>query len=214
VNKGLGIKKGFKFQDVQSVQNHFNALAFVSELASDPNRKIAEEDIRHLHFLLSEHLVERPGEYRQERRDGSTPPQEIQGRMNKMVEFINTPTPPITIAASVQYGFVRVCPFDSFNRRLARLLTNLILLRNGYPIIIIGDSQRDKYNEALSATPRSIFLEFITTRVQHAYRGYFIRIRERLFAKKLNDKFALRKLNYRQLDDKLYRLTHAHYSLV
>lgn len=59
---------------------------------------------------------------------------------------------PVLLAAYFHFAFVAIHPFDDGNGRLARLLMNLILLKAGYPPVVIQSSKEDrvKYYGALS----------------------------------------------------------------
>ena len=56
---------------------------------------------------------------------------------------------PVRVAANAHFRFVSIHPFVDGNGRTARLLTNLILLLNGYPMAIVRNEERIKYLEAI-----------------------------------------------------------------
>jgi Fic family protein len=56
---------------------------------------------------------------------------------------------PLETAALFHYRYIRVHPFEDGNGRIARLLVNYILLRNGYPMIVIPTIDRSNYLETL-----------------------------------------------------------------
>jgi Fic family protein len=73
---------------------------------------------------------------------------------------------PVILAAEMHERIVRIHPFVDGNGRTTRLVMNLILMQNGYPIANIkGDtSNRLKYYSALENAPidaRNSFREFI-----------------------------------------------------
>ena len=57
---------------------------------------------------------------------------------------------PVRYAALAHYKLVDIHPFVDGNGRTSRLIMNLILLRGGYPPIMILKEQRDKYYDALN----------------------------------------------------------------
>ena len=58
---------------------------------------------------------------------------------------------PLLIAAQFHHRFINIHPFGDGNGRLARLFTNLILMRSGYPPIIIRGQDRAAYFNALNS---------------------------------------------------------------
>lgn len=56
----------------------------------------------------------------------------------------------VKLAAKVHHRFVAIHPFDDGNGRVARLLMNLIVMRAGYPPIIIKNETRKNYYLALN----------------------------------------------------------------
>jgi Fic family protein len=66
-------------------------------------------------------------------------------------------------AAIFHYRFVAIHPFDDGNGRMARLLMNLILMKNGYPPCIIQNVHRRKYLETLEIVDtKKDYAPFIT----------------------------------------------------
>jgi Fic family protein len=74
--------------------------------------------------------------------------------MDEFIEWVNsnqflTEAHPVQIAALVHYKFVYIHPFYDGNGRTGRLLMNLILMKFGYPPVIIKKHQRLDYYQYL-----------------------------------------------------------------
>jgi len=99
------------------------------------------------------------GKYRtgQVRVAGATfmpPPREkIQPMINELLQTLSQNPDelrPIELAAFFHHKFVYIHPFLDGNGRAARLLMNVILMRNGYPFTVLLKVDRLKYLRALS----------------------------------------------------------------
>jgi Fic family protein len=58
---------------------------------------------------------------------------------------------PVETAAFLHHGFVQIHPFIDGNGRVARLLTNLYLIAQGYPPIVLKFRDRGEYYRYLKA---------------------------------------------------------------
>ncbi|KAF2518287.1 Fic family protein [Flavobacterium salilacus subsp. salilacus] len=56
---------------------------------------------------------------------------------------------PILLAAEFHYKFIRIHPFDDGNGRTARILMNFILMKFGYPPVIVKAEDKENYFAAL-----------------------------------------------------------------
>jgi len=76
---------------------------------------------------------------------------------------------PVTYAALIHLKLVTIHPFIDGNGRCARLLMNLALLQNGYPITIISPIVRSDYINALkiaqTTNDHQTFINFISSMV-------------------------------------------------
>jgi Fic family protein len=73
--------------------------------------------------------------------------------MHKLVVWINSAEAadlhPVERAALAHFRLVHIHPFVDGNGRTARLLMNLILIREGYPPAVIRRERRPEYYDAL-----------------------------------------------------------------
>lgn len=79
-------------------------------------------------------------------------PEETPALMTDLVDWYNTEDSlsPIEKATLFHYRYIRIHPFEDGNGRIARLLSNYILLRNGYPMVIIPNTDRETYLHVLN----------------------------------------------------------------
>jgi Fic family protein len=161
---------GKNISDVLAVQNHPDAIKFVKELAFSPRLQITEEHIRKLHKATMNGLMGSAGQYRQfdiqVKGAGFTPPPFylVPDEMKELVGFINQnpgELRPIELAAHAHYYLAWIHPFEDGNGRIARLLLNLILIRNGYPFAVIRNVDRKKYLETLRRADLGEFEPFL-----------------------------------------------------
>ncbi|KAL1493144.1 hypothetical protein ABEB36_011261 [Hypothenemus hampei] len=73
--------------------------------------------------------------------------------MNSYVDWLNSEEAqnmhPVRYAALAHYKLVDIHPFIDGNGRTSRLIMNLILLKAGYPPVMVLKEQRDKYYDTL-----------------------------------------------------------------
>ncbi|WP_211247103.1 Fic family protein [Conchiformibius steedae] len=151
VNKGFTVKGKTLAEHLEAV-NHQEAIDYIREVASSelPFDKRCLLDIHAL--ILHGINRENAGRYRLEDVliSGSSfiPPSflHIPDLMNQYFDFYHKNKDimhPVELAAEMHERLVTIHPFIDGNGRTARLVMNLILLRNGYPITIL-DSENDK----------------------------------------------------------------------
>jgi Fic family protein len=108
----------------------------------------------------------------------TTPPYKIAMEMKEFVRQLNKNDKkynPIELAAYAHHEFVRIHPFVDGNGRTARLLTNLILLKNGYVPIVIRNKDKKKYFDCLEKAhfgKLNVFVGFIARMVEESMIRY------------------------------------------
>jgi len=81
-------------------------------------------------------------------------PADVNARMYSMVARLRTETEnptvhPLILAAQTHHDFEYTHPFDDGNGRVGRLITNFVLMRAGYPPIIIRSADKVNYIRSL-----------------------------------------------------------------
>lgn len=82
-------------------------------------------------------------------------PEETSALMTDLIDWYNSAVEEgklsgLELASLFHYRYIRIHPFEDGNGRIARLLVNFILLRAGYPMIIVRSNDKDKYLSALN----------------------------------------------------------------
>jgi Fic family protein len=179
-NRSLG---GKKIKEYMEVQGYANAAKWVYAQGKNPHMKhirgdiISLTEIRYIHTELMK-LVweiaphpnalpnEKPGSFRHHDilpfSDGMTPPTHtiIPARLNAWLKQVNQrvkslkPEEIPLFLASTHCDFEKIHPFLDGNGRTGRLILNLILVRLGYPPVIILKTRRNSYIKALEIADR------------------------------------------------------------
>ncbi len=97
-------------------------------------------------------------------------PEETPAKMHDLMVWYNQKIKevdknPILIAAEFHYKFIRIHPFDDGNGRTARILMNFILMKFGYPPVIIKTEDKTNYFAVLQMADAGnieAFLEYIS----------------------------------------------------
>lgn len=138
------------------VIGHKDAIDYIEQ--AQQSTAIGEWEIKQIHNLMKRAIApEEAGRYRQvDVKAAGTeyvyPPNYL---LNDLIsEFVselnsNHNRHPIEFAAQAHLRFVSIHPFRDGNGRTGRLLMNLLLLRTGYPIVVISNQVRKAYIDAI-----------------------------------------------------------------
>ncbi len=164
INQGLTIS-GKSVQEHLEAINHDEAIEFITDMATN-KIEITEYRLKQIHHLVLKGIDRKnAGVYRTVpvRIGGSShmPPEPylLSKMMEDLFHFYETEKKrmhPILLAAEMHERLVSIHPFIDGNGRTARLLMNLILLKNGYEIAILKGSNSDRmeYYKALEAVQK------------------------------------------------------------
>jgi len=168
---------GKPMKDHLDIKGHDELITFL-ELFIQQNEILTEAVIREMHKILLKEpyevdaitpegqIVKRKvqlGEYKTDPncvRMGSGAvyqyvlPQDVSAKMADLIEWHRLMSDgkdlhPVVHAALFHHRFVSIHPFDDGNGRMARILMNLILMRSGFPPVVIKLENRGPYIAAL-----------------------------------------------------------------
>ncbi len=149
-----GVSVGDKpLKDRLEAIGHRDALHLVRALVATSER-LRESDIRELHRLIAVRTdPAQAGHYIWHQREiaGAPAPAEIPKLVGEFTDWLATaPAGPET-AFAAHARLIAMGPFVGGNGRVARLVMNLVLMRAGYPPVVIGPEHRAAYIDALQA---------------------------------------------------------------
>lgn len=166
-----------ELREYEEMKAHDFAIFHVRELAKSAEL-VTETDIRGLNKIIlkepfwkpaqtAEGAPSRkqiiPGEYKSSPNNVRTKtgelfsfasPLETPGKMQELVAWLKQELKSeekdlIAISAELHHRFLLIHPFDDGNGRVARLLSNFLLIKNGYPPIIVKSADKANYLAAL-----------------------------------------------------------------
>jgi Fic family protein len=150
---------GKPLKDHLEAINHKEAIIYLLELIKR-NKKIDEQLIRNIHGIVVQNIEkEYAGRFRsgQVRILGANfiPPNylKIPNLINDLIIWLNGEGKKLYLldkTAIFHHRFETIHPFYDGNGRTGRLLMNLILMQKGYPPVIIANTDRKKYLNALN----------------------------------------------------------------
>lgn len=158
LEEGLTIGRGKSLREHLEVINHQEAINYIEDIVNK-NIDVSERVIKDLHAIILKSIDNKnAGVYRKNNvliSGSKHRPVEymlVDEKMHQLIEWydqMKTKLHPIELAALFHFKYVYIHPFIDGNGRTARLLMNLILLRNGYPMAIIRNEDRSEYMKAL-----------------------------------------------------------------
>lgn len=169
-------KGNHSMREYEEMKAHDVAFHLVEEWAKDKEQPLTEQSIKNLNKTIqvrpfwknaitpdgqdTRRLI-KVGDYKEQPNSVRLPngeifeyasPTETPILMSELIDWYRSEEKglhPITLAAMLHYKFVRIHPFDDGNGRVSRLLMNYVLLKNGFPPVIIKSKDKDNYLRAL-----------------------------------------------------------------
>jgi len=185
IQEGLTIK-GKPLKDHLEATNHQEALEYLYELVDKEKRTtVSEHLIKNIHQLITRNIEKDwAGRYRNsEVRIGGAfhnPPNAMQvpALMEGLIKWFgdnNKKLHPVELASIIQHKFVHIHFFFDGNGRTSRLLMNLILLKAGYPLVVILKNDRKKYYNVLQDADKGDYkplVQFVALAVDRSLTIY------------------------------------------
>jgi len=185
IQEGITVR-GKSLREHLEARNHPEAINYIEKLAQE-RTQIKQDDILKVHELLMRGIDDQnAGKYRtgQVRVAGATfmppPGAKIQPMISELLQTLNQNPDelrPIELAAFFHHKLVYIHPFLDGNGRTARLLMNVILMRNGYPFTVLLKVDRPKYLRALSEADHENpipFANFVANCVERSLGIYLL----------------------------------------
>jgi fido (protein-threonine AMPylation protein) len=176
-------------QDTVEVKNLGIAFDFFFELAQQ-DTPVTENYLKQIHQLVvGNDPYLNAGNYRNVgviiTGSDHTPPEpfEVPFKMQELMDWLNEnfhSENPLILAAVVHHELAKIHPFSDGNGRTARLLLNLVLMKNGYPICSIKRTERPRYYEAMSEADNGNYhpiVELVAENCAELF-AHYVRIRE------------------------------------
>lgn len=180
IQQGITVN-GKSLRDHLEAKNHPRAIEYVEGLK---DHELTGKEVLKLHGLLFSDVLENAGNYRSsqvfiEGSEHVPPPAfEVPALIRDLLEWAKKNPEelrPIELAAVFHFRLASIHPFDDGNGRVARLLMNLILIRFGYPFVILKRYDRRRYYETLDKADRGNlkpFVEFVSRCVEQSLDLY------------------------------------------
>lgn len=162
LQEGLTVQ-GKPLKDFLDAQNHAQAVDYLFEVVSD-QRPVTEGLIKEINALLLQGVSHTPAQTAfgsKVKMHKYVNPEHVAVQMQELTEYIRHSTVhPILLAAVAHYNMVRIHPFDDGNGRGARILMNIILMKNGYPPAVVKKEEKHFYLQYLNDADHGDILPF------------------------------------------------------
>ena len=171
INEGITVK-GKPLKDHLEAKDHHIALRYLYDLVEKGKRyTISERLIRTLHQLIMQKTdKEWAGVYRNSNviigGADHVPPDalEVSQKMREFIDWIKKNKNKlhiIELSALLHHKLVHIHPFFDGNGRTSRIIMNLILMQNGFPLVIILKNDRKKYYSTLDQADKQNYKPFV-----------------------------------------------------
>ena len=177
--------KGKSLKEHEEVKGQEYALNFLKEVIKT-NESLSLRLIREFHALVLNDDIENRGKFKKSNNEilgagfETTPHYLVEEKLTELiVEKFNSSenNDLIMKVACFHADFEKIHPFIDGNGRTGRLLLNLELMKNGYPITVIRNEDREEYYTALETAQvesnYELLADFIEKSVENTFWMYY-----------------------------------------
>ena len=176
--------KGKSLKEHEEVKGQEYAINFLKEIIKR-NEILSLRLIREFHSLVLNDDIENRGKFKQSNNEilgarfETTPYYLVKEKLTELIEKFNSSenNDLIMKVACFHADFEKIHPFIDGNGRTGRLLLNLELMKNGYPITVIRNEEREEYYTALEIAQAKadyrLLTDFVEKSVENTFWMYY-----------------------------------------
>lgn len=176
--------KGKSLKEHEEVKEQEYAINFLKEIIKR-NEPLSLRLIREFHSLVLNDDIENRGKFKQSNNEilgagfETTPYYLVEEKLTELIKKYNGNKVDnlVTKVSHFHADFEKIHPFIDGNGRTGRLLLNLELMKNGYPITVIRNEEREEYYTALETAQAKadyrLLTDFIEKSIENTFWMYY-----------------------------------------
>lgn len=176
--------KGKSLKEHEEVKGQKYAINFLKEIIKR-NEPLSLRLIREFHSLVLNDDIENRGKFKQSNNEilgagfETTPYYLVEEKLTELIDKYNSNKVDglVTKVSYFHADFEKIHPFIDGNGRTGRLLLNLELMKNGYPITVIRNEEREEYYTALETAQAKanyrLLTDFIEKSIENTFWTYY-----------------------------------------
>ena len=176
--------KGKSLKEHEEVKEQEYAINFLKEVIKT-NESLSLRLIRKVNALVLNDDIENRGKFKKSNNEilgtgfETTPYYLVEEKLTELIEKFNSSenNDLIMKVACFHADFEKIHPFIDGNGRTGRLLLNLELMKNGYPITVIRNEEREEYYTALETAQAKadyrLLTDFIEKSIENTFWIYY-----------------------------------------
>ena len=176
--------KGKSLKEHEEVKEQEYAINFLKEVIKT-NESLSLRLIREFNALVLNDDIENRGKFKKSNNEilgtgfETTPYYLVEEKLTELIEKFNSSenNDLIMKVACFHADFEKIHPFIEGHGRTGRLLLNLELMKNGYPITVIRNEEREEYYTALETAQAKadyrLLTDFIEKSIENTFWIYY-----------------------------------------